>query len=79
MSGCLKRSEIEASIWLNNAPLPDSVCVIPENTHYGFYRRLNDGRFEFVSFCDARAHDWLAIHKDEFQRLLEKAYPKNKN
>ena len=69
----ITRSEIEATVWLNNSPLPNEICrANPELTRYGFYRRLNDGRFEFVSFCRPNAKEWIAIHKDDLERLLNK-------
>lgn len=72
VSGCrISRSEIEAAVWLNNAPLPQDVCRGPAKD-YGFYRRLNDGRLEFVSFCRPEAKNWIAIHKDDLQKILDR-------
>jgi hypothetical protein len=69
---------LNAAIWLNNGPLPESVCADPHNKLYGFYRRLNDGNFEFVSFCNPKANEWVSMHKDDFARLIDRATRPNK-
>jgi len=77
--GCVSRQELNAAIWLNNAPLPDELCdASPLNRLYGFYRRLNDGKIEFVSFCNPDAADWISMHKDDFKRLLDRGTRPNK-
>ena len=78
MSGCVTRGEIEAAIWLNNG-VPKEVCDRePILRDHGFYRRLNDGKLEFVSFCDPQAVDWLSMHKTDYVRLLDATLPKKK-
>lgn len=73
------RAEIDAVIWLNNSPIPADVCARePSLNDYGFYRRLNDGTFEFISFCHPDAHLWVAMHKDDFIKLLDKYVPNEK-
>ena len=76
------RSEINATVWLNNSPLPADLCGPKEAKaplwDYGFYRRLNSGGLEFISFCDASSNLWIGIHKDDFNRLLDKYVPENK-
>ena len=79
LTSCLgpKRKEIEATLWLNNAPLPAYLCILhSELRDYGFYRKLEDGRIEFVSFCQAEAQRWIAIHESDLKRLLDKYVPK---
>lgn len=72
-SGCIDRDQIEASIWLNNG-LPQDLCdQEPELHDYGFYRKLNDGSLEFVSFCDPKSKEWLSMHSDDFNRLMDEA------
>lgn len=67
----MSRKQIRAAIWLNNAPIPQELCERePEIAFYGFYRRINTGEIEFVSFCNPEAADWLAMHKDDFADLL---------
>lgn len=72
-AACVSKREINASIWLNNSPLPVELCerevALKE---YGFYRRLNNGNFEFISFCNKKSNKWLAIHKDDFNRLMNR-------
>jgi hypothetical protein len=76
----VSRKELNAAIWLNNAPLPGELCdASPVNRLYGFYRRLNDGTLEFVSFCNPDAADWVSMHKDDFKRLLDQATRPGKN
>jgi hypothetical protein len=37
---------------------------------YGLYRRLNNGNFEFVSFCDSKAKEFLSMYKSDLEDLL---------
>jgi len=79
LTSCLvpKRSEIDANIWLNNGPLPAELCAAnPDLALFGFYRRLNDDRLEFVSFCNPASREWLAINDKDFNKLLDKYVPK---
>ncbi len=79
LSGCVTRRQVQAAIWLNNAPLPADLCRdVPELSRYGFYRRLNDGRLEFVSWCKEEAGQWFAIHKDDLERLLNQGIPEKR-
>jgi hypothetical protein len=71
--GCVSKREINAAIWLNNSPLPVEICERdPVLKQYGFYRRLNNGKFEFISFCDEKARNWLSMHKDDFNRIMDR-------
>lgn len=70
LTSCLTRREIEATVWLNNAPIPSSECTAAIAKR-GFYRKLDSGKVEFVSFCSPEARQWLAIHKDDLQRILD--------
>lgn len=45
---------------------------------FGFYRLLNDGTYEFISFCEPEAAKWLAMHASDFQELLDKYVPEGK-
>ena len=72
-----KRAEVNARIWLNNAPIPIEICLRePELERYGFYRKLNDGSFEFISFCSTEASHWVAMFEDDFKDLMDKYVPK---
>lgn len=74
-TSCISKKKLIASIWLNNAPLPQSFCETYDGQQYGFYRRLNNGKFEFKSLCDMDANHWLAIHKDDFKEILDATIP----
>lgn len=77
-TGCVTRGEIEAAVWLNNG-VPQDVCDRePVLKDHGFYRRLNDGKLEFISFCDPTATDWLSMHKTDYARILDATLPKKK-
>lgn len=70
------RKEIEAYAWLNNTPLPPELCERePTLKRYGFYRRLNDGHLEFITFCNPLARDWVAISKRDMKNLLDAYLP----
>lgn len=75
---CVTREEIRAHIWLNNA-LPADLCVSePRLRDYGFYRRLDSGKLEFLSFCSPEALKMLAIIDSEYEELLDKTLPRER-
>lgn len=77
LSSCMTREKIEATVWLTNAPLPLEYCQqIPELKLYGFYRKLNNGKIEFVSFCKKESRDFVTMPRSEFDELLDQALPK---
>jgi hypothetical protein len=43
---------------------------------HGFYRRLDGGKFEFISFCDPESKHWLSMYDRDFENLLDKTLPK---
>lgn len=73
------RAEINATIWLNNSPLPKELCFQGEVKtvlwDYGFYRKLDSGKLEFISFCDPSASQWLSVYKDDFNRMMDEYLP----
>lgn len=76
LASCIRRAEIEATLWLNNSPIPDELCSRdPELQKYGFYRRLNSGQLEFISLCSPKAREWISIHKDDLERILNRTIP----
>lgn len=78
-SGCVTREEVKAYVWLNNG-MPAEICARePELLNYGFYRRLNDDKFEFISFCDERAKNWLGIYKADFEKMLDALLPEKRD
>lgn len=76
-SACIHRPQIYANLW-NSAPLPVELCdKYPEIKPYGFYRKLNNGKFEVMPYCSPLSENWLAIYKDDLEKLLnEAAVPK---
>ena len=51
MYGCLTRKEVEVEFW-SQSGLPKELCDShPELAHYGIYRTLDSGKFEFLSYC----------------------------
>lgn len=79
LNSCVTKPEIMAAVWLNNTPIPPEICTsVPALQQYGFYRRLNDGKLEFISFCNPQAVNWLGVHQDDFNRMMDKTFPKGK-
>lgn len=77
LGSCVTREKVQSTIWLTNAPLPLEYCdQIPELRMYGFYRKLNSGKLEFVSFCKKESRDFVIMPKAEFNELLDRALPK---
>ncbi len=81
LAGCksVSKKEIDAVLWLHNGAPPE-MCGADEATSpypllwkYGFYRVLNTGKYEFISFCNPRALDWFGVEKNDLNRLLKKA------
>jgi hypothetical protein len=63
-------------VWLNNG-IPAEICERePALREHGFFRRLNNGKFEFISFCDERARHWLAVYDRDFNRVLDELLPR---
>lgn len=72
LTSCLGREEIEATVWLNNFPIPGSMIEkMPEICDRGFYRKLSTGKIEFISSCKRTAKDMRAIHKDDLKRIMD--------
>lgn len=72
------RPEINAKIWLNNAGGNSlkAICAREEALKdFGFYRRLNNGKLEFVSFCSSTSTGFVAITEKDFNEILDKYIP----
>jgi hypothetical protein len=76
LSACVTRGEVDATIWMHNG-LPEEMCVQASENQaqgigwdYGFYRKLKDGKLEFISFCDPTSKQWLAMHKDDYEKWM---------
>lgn len=69
--GCVSKKKLKAYLWLNNAPIPKEICDRePVLKDYGLYRRLNNGSFEFVSFCELKSKEFLSMYRDDLENLL---------
>lgn len=74
---CVTREQVSAIVWLNNFPLPAEYCEqFPELKLRGFYRKLNNGKIEFVSACKAEARNMVTSTEKDFNELLDRALPK---
>lgn len=77
--GCLTRTQVEATIWLETG-LPMDLCErYPEIANYGHYRKLNNGKYEFISYCKKESKDFVNIVKTEFYKFLDELLPKDDN
>jgi hypothetical protein len=64
---------------MNNFP-PTELCArIPELNDYGFYRKLNDGKLEFISICSPEITHWLSVLDKDFNAILDQTIPGRKN
>lgn len=50
----------------------------PELWDYGFYRKLNDGTFEFMPYCNPIARDYISMTKEDFKKILDSTIPRGK-
>jgi hypothetical protein len=68
---CVSRKQINAAIWKVNTPIPSELCARESSLKdYGFYRKLNDGRLEFVSFCKEESRHFLSITEKDFENIM---------
>lgn len=71
----MTRSEIRASLWLNNG-LPKDLCEREAALwDYGFYRRLDSGQLEFIPFCSSEVRRYFAIHEIDLNAILDETLP----
>lgn len=75
ISSCVTRKQIEAATWVNNFHvIPAELCYPGAALHrVGFFRRLDDGRFQLVSVCAAQASKMLSVTAADYQKLLDAA------
>jgi hypothetical protein len=65
------RERVNAYLWLNNTPIPQEICDRePLLKDYGLFRRLNNGGFEFISFCESKVNQFYSMNKDDLARIL---------
>ena len=77
LSACVTKAQVDAVIYLNNTNAMVDVCIKePELHNFGFYRKLNSGQFEFISFCDAASNTMLSMTKDDYEKIMMGLVPK---
>jgi len=78
-SGCVTRKEVDAASWLNNGPIPAEICDRePVLKDYGFFRRLDDGTFQFLSFCNESSPRMIAFKDEDLKKILDALLPEKK-
>jgi hypothetical protein len=45
---------------------------------YGFYRKLDNGKYEFLSFCEEAAGKMVSMDAEKFQGFLDALLPEKK-
>lgn len=83
MSSCItpKRKEIEATIWMNNTNAKEfkAICQREKGLwRIVFYRVLDSGQVEFLSFCNENSAMYFAISGKDFKDLLDKYLPEGR-
>jgi hypothetical protein len=86
LSGCVSRSEVEMDIFIAER-VPESVCnQAPQLWDYGIYRVVlcknrpdsqhcqngEESFEEFIPYCDKALDEYLAMHREDANRWLEK-------
>lgn len=88
LQGCISRKEVVAEIWLQSG-LPEDLCIRePELQKYGIYRKLDSGKYEFISYCTEIQDDkgqkfpatqgYLSVKTEKFYSILDQLLPENK-
>jgi hypothetical protein len=83
LNSCVTRQQIEAATWLNNfKAVPKEYCGTSTNRgplwDYGFYRKLNTGKYQFISLCTNQGSEMFSVTDSDYQKILEAALPKGK-
>jgi hypothetical protein len=78
LSSCVTKKQIQAATWLNNFhAIPHEFCGDTNNRgplwNYGFFRRLNDGRLQFISICTEQAGRMFTTTEEDYRKLLDAA------
>lgn len=80
MTACPSQTKIDAAIWTNNFAIPKHICVAnPELSLFGFSRKVTiDGqqKEELISICKKEAGQFLEMTKEDYQKLIDEAFPK---
>lgn len=77
----MTKKQIEAATWINNAhAIPDYLCHPGADLYrIGFFRRLDDGKFQFISICSGQAAKMLSATEEDYKKLLDAATGSDKS
>lgn len=65
-----------AEVWLESG-IPSSLCT-KDVAKSGVYRKLNDGTYEFISYCDKNILNSVRFNGDKFYQVLNAELPESK-
>lgn len=72
------QADIDANVFLIDR-LPSKLCAEnPALKEYGIYRKLNNGKEEFVSFCKREIELYMVFYSKDVERVLDKYFEKAK-
>lgn len=85
LAGCPNRKQVLAEVWQNSG-LPSDLCEkAPELKQYGIFRKLDSGKYEFLSYCtqgqdkDGKpfplVQNYIGMLTQKFQSLLDALLP----
>lgn len=88
LTSCLSRKEVQAEIWQNSG-IPEDICKVNSGLDkYGLYRKLDSGKYEFISYCAQilddtgktvpAAQGYLSINSKKFNGFLDDLLPEAK-
>lgn len=60
-------------VWLESG-IPAENCT-PEVAKSGVYRKLNSGKYEFISYCDKAILDSVRFNGTKFYKVLDAELP----
>jgi hypothetical protein len=80
LTGCVTKKQIEAATWLNNFHVLEPELCYPNGPLYevGFFRRLDDGRFQFIPICTPTGAKMLSVTPEDYKKLLDAALERKK-
>lgn len=85
LTACPTRKEVDAEIWQNSG-LPVDLCAkTPDLAKYGIYRKLDSGKYEFISYCTQVPDDtgkqvtavqlYISVNAKKFKSFLDALLP----
>jgi len=71
--GCINRKEVLAEVWLESG-IPAENCT-PKVAKSGVYRKLNNGKYEFISYCNPAITNSVRFNATKFYEVLNAELP----